>query len=79
MKNIIRIFLIPVIAICVIVGCAGKRDNAEKPREFVKVRDGEFYIGDSLYRFVGANFWYGALLHQKSMATVSVLPRNLTT
>ncbi|MDE5838343.1 MAG: beta-mannosidase [Paramuribaculum sp.] len=58
----IKIFLIPVVAICVIVGCAGKKENAEKPRQFVTVRDGEFYIGDSLYRFVGANFWYGAIL-----------------
>ncbi len=30
--------------------------------KYVTVRDGEFYIGDSIYRYVGANFWYGAIL-----------------
>ena len=30
--------------------------------KFVTVRNGEFYIGDSLYRYVGTNFWYGVIL-----------------
>lgn len=30
--------------------------------DFVKVRDGRFYIGDKPYTYVGANFWYGAIL-----------------
>lgn len=30
--------------------------------QFVRVENGEFRIGDSVYRFVGTNFWYGAIL-----------------
>ena len=30
--------------------------------QFVTVKDGEFYIGDSIYRYVGTNLWYGAIL-----------------
>lgn len=29
---------------------------------FVTVKDGKFYIGDKEYRYVGTNFWYGAIL-----------------
>jgi len=31
-------------------------------KEFVTVRDGKFYIGEQEYRYVGTNFWYGAIL-----------------
>lgn len=30
--------------------------------EFVTVRDGKFYRGDSVYRYIGTNLWYGAML-----------------
>jgi mannan endo-1,4-beta-mannosidase len=30
--------------------------------QYVTVKDGEFYVGDSIYRYVGTNFWYGAIL-----------------
>lgn len=44
-------------------GCAGnKSENKSEPSPFVTVNDGEFYIGDSAYRYVGTNFWYGAIL-----------------
>lgn len=46
--------------------CAGGSSKSSARTEadtaFVTVRDGQFYIGDSLYRYVGANFWYGAIL-----------------
>lgn len=29
---------------------------------FVTVKDGKFFRGDKEYRYVGANFWYGAIL-----------------
>lgn len=35
-------------------------ENAAQP--FVTVVDGEFHIGDSVYRYMGTNFWYGAIL-----------------
>lgn len=34
----------------------------EKPKEFVRVENGNFMIGDSVYRYIGTNFWYGAIL-----------------
>ena len=30
--------------------------------DFVLVKEGKFYIGERPYRYVGTNFWYGALL-----------------
>ena len=30
--------------------------------DFVTTRDGKFYRGDNEYKFIGANFWYGAVL-----------------
>lgn len=42
--------------------CANRATDSPGKPEYVTVRDGEFYIGDSLYRYVGANLWYGALL-----------------
>lgn len=30
--------------------------------DFVQVRDGKFYRGADEYKFIGANFWYGAIL-----------------
>ncbi len=46
--------------------CSGGTGNssasAEADTAFVTVRDGQFYIGDSAYRYVGTNFWYGAIL-----------------
>lgn len=30
--------------------------------DYVRVADGEFMTGDSAYRYVGTNFWYGAIL-----------------
>ena len=30
--------------------------------QFVTVRDGRFFIGEQPYNYVGANFWYGAIL-----------------
>ena len=34
----------------------------EEAKEFVRVENGNFMIGDSVYRFIGTNFWYGAIL-----------------
>lgn len=43
-------------------GSSAKKNTAESKGDFVTVRDGKFYIGDSVYRFVGTNFWYGPIL-----------------
>jgi len=40
------------------VSCTGNKAK----EKFVTVKDGHFYIGDNEYRYVGTNFWYGAIL-----------------
>jgi mannan endo-1,4-beta-mannosidase len=44
----------------VIIGCSSKQTVNASP--YVTVNNGEFYVGDSIYRYVGTNFWYGAIL-----------------
>lgn len=43
---------------------AGKEGKAatEEPSGFVTVKDGSFYIDGEQYKYVGTNFWYGAIL-----------------
>ena len=36
-------------------GCRKTAPEAAEP-EFVTVRDGQFYIGDSVYRYIGTSF-----------------------
>lgn len=35
--------------------------------EYVTVKDGHFYIGEKEYRYVGTNFWYGAILASEGL------------
>lgn len=42
----------------IMIGCTA----SNKTPEYVTVKDGKFYIGEKEYRYVGANFWYGAIL-----------------
>lgn len=42
---------------------ASPTQGATRPDDaFITVRDGRFYRGDSEYRFIGTNFWYGPIL-----------------
>ncbi len=77
MKIILKAFVLPLIAVSIAVGCSDKKAGEAADREFVTVRDGEFYIGDSLYRFVGANFWYGGLLGSEKYGDRERLGREL--
>lgn len=43
------------------LACSHKETTAPEP-EFVRVENGQFMIGDSVYKFIGTNFWYGAIL-----------------
>lgn len=47
-----------------LLGCACTHHDSAKSEnnEYVRVEDGVFMIGDSLYRYVGTNFWYGPIL-----------------
>lgn len=62
----IRSLIIPaLLAVSALAGGCGSHDRdkaTEETPRYVTVRDGNFYIGDSLYRYIGANFWYGAIL-----------------
>lgn len=54
------------LALACLTGCASKQaktagEEGEKA-DFVTVRDGKFAIGDSAYRYIGTNFWYGPIL-----------------
>lgn len=46
------------VAMAVLCGC----NSAKESSQFVTVKDGKFFIGDKEYRYVGTNFWYGAIL-----------------
>lgn len=37
-------------------------DQSEQADQYVTVKDGQFYIGDSVYKYIGTNFWYGPIL-----------------
>lgn len=41
-------------------GCTSKRTSDSSP--FIRVANGQFLRADSPYYYVGANFWYGAIL-----------------
>lgn len=50
------------ILLAVLVGCTAARREESGSNEFVRVEEGKFMLGDSVYRFVGTNFWYGPIL-----------------
>lgn len=39
-------------------GCCRQMEK----QEFVRTEDGKFFVGEREYRFIGTNFWYGAIL-----------------
>lgn len=55
-----RIFIPLFIILAAIGACSGPKDTTPSP--FVTVNDGNFYLGDSIYRYIGTNFWYGTIL-----------------
>ncbi|MDE5954166.1 MAG: beta-mannosidase, partial [Duncaniella sp.] len=63
MKDI-KSLVIAAASTIVISACGGGKSSAvaEKHVDFVTVSDGKFKIGDSTYRFIGTNFWYGPIL-----------------
>lgn len=57
------VFLSIIFAFVALAGCGGKETAAvDDASHFVTVKDGEFYLGDSVYRYIGTNFWYGPIL-----------------
>lgn len=51
--------LVLLLCLCAICGCQQQETTIT---EFVTVKDGKFFRGNEEYRYVGANFWYGAIL-----------------
>lgn len=56
MRSVFFIF----VALVLMNSCATHHSEQKKP--FITQRQGQFFIGDSAYYFIGANFWYGAIL-----------------
>ncbi|MDE6326827.1 MAG: beta-mannosidase, partial [Duncaniella sp.] len=59
--------LLPLAAAAVLIAAScsnGKNTTTatEQDVNFITVKNGEFYDGDSVYRYIGTNFWYGPLL-----------------
>ncbi len=48
--------------LALLASCGHHDTKPEGNKNFVSVKDGEFYMGDSIYRYVGTNLWYGAIL-----------------
>jgi len=44
------------------ISCSNRQETPLKDNNFVRVKDGQFKTGDSTYRYIGTNFWYGAIL-----------------
>jgi mannan endo-1,4-beta-mannosidase len=57
MKRLAYIFTI---LLAGLFSCQSEKSNNSST--FVTVRDGKFYRGETEYKFIGANFWYGAVL-----------------
>lgn len=64
MRKSIFLSIIAIVSLAALVGCARGKSAPASSDEFVRVRDGKFYIGDSAtpYIYIGTNFWYGAIL-----------------
>lgn len=52
--------LTTIILLVLLISCSTPKK--EKEKEFVRVENGNFMIGDSVYRYIGTNLWYGAIL-----------------
>ncbi len=52
--------LLSLALLALLASCTTKPTEDLKP--YVTVKDGKFYQGDKEYRYVGTNFWYGAIL-----------------
>ena len=64
-KKVLGLIIVIIICIIGIIVLPKKQDTMKEQEttpQYVTVKDGHFYIGDKEYRYVGTNFWYGAIL-----------------
>ncbi len=57
-KSILFLSILTLLASCT---------TTQEESPFVTVRNGKFYQGGKEYRYVGTNFWYGAILGSKGL------------
>ena len=62
MKSRIASIIAPLLPLLLLPACAKTHVADTTAPQFVTVRDGKFYRGDSVYNYVGTNLWYGAIL-----------------
>ena len=63
LRRIIQGTLLSCAALATAASCGSAKTETPDAKEgFVTVEDGRFMIGDSVYTFIGTNFWYGAIL-----------------
>jgi mannan endo-1,4-beta-mannosidase len=60
--RIIPLNLLILLFVALFTCCSQKSTTIEDNNPYVTVKDGQFFIGDSVYKYVGTNFWYGAIL-----------------
>lgn len=58
-------YLYIVMALAALIGCQSNQSGTNL--EFVTTRNGRFYRGETEYKFIGANFWYGAVLASEGL------------
>ena len=54
-------YFLAAIALAGVYACQQSGKTAEST-DYVQVRDGKFYRGTEEYKFIGTNFWFGAIL-----------------
>lgn len=60
--NILKLYLAMTIILASLASSACSSSHQPTTPDFVTIKDGKFHIGDTVYNYVGTNFWYGAIL-----------------
>lgn len=62
MKNLVEKILVLCLVLCVMLACNAPTTQTTNTSDFVSIEDGHFVKNGKPYYYVGANFWYGAIL-----------------
>ena len=55
-------YFLTMFAMAGLFACQNEKTESNGNTDFVTTRDGKFYRGAEEYKFIGANFWFGAIL-----------------
>lgn len=61
-KSVLTSLALMIAIIISMVSCVGQASTSSKSSDFVTIEDGHFVRNGKPYYYVGANFWYGAIL-----------------